>query len=497
MNERGDYVKTALTGCGIAFSLGWLWFPWLGGVWLPGLLWGGSIISGVGAFLLLLVAGFGLGGVLAARFLASGGGENRAGQMLFVHGRRICHIAAYLLLLASLLLRLYGPVNLPGVWPYIAMPAAVLAYIITGLYWGGRLMSLPPFMSALAFFIAAIASALAGQVMDLLPMQAQIILWPQSILLAIGVAEALTWLERPQPKARGRPPKKEYALPPLPLQIGDGESGTISPVTLTILAAVLAAIGFTDGAAWSLFGERISHPPAWLAGLLFGAGAGVPVCAIARLGRPILRGLLSAAAIAVGMLFAALAFPRLPSAGVLSQYLAEGAATGLGLCLLSGAGSEAGVAVRRAGMAGALCVAAMNGGRMVGEAATGLVGFPPANIPAMAASLALLWRPLRLYLRERKILAGEKATGDASQSATGNMAVSDEYAEALPGFTAEEARILMLLVREGLSNQDIAKRLFITRSTVRYHLKKLYIKTDTVNREELVNHVLRNIMKVK
>lgn len=137
---HGDRAKAVLTGLGLAFGLGWLWFPWLGGLWLPGLLWGGPAAGGGGAFLLLLVAGFGLGGVPAARLLASKGGRwGIVGRILFASGRRLCHVAAYLLLLAALFLRLDGPGSLPGIWPYFALPAAGAAYVIAGLYWGGLL----------------------------------------------------------------------------------------------------------------------------------------------------------------------------------------------------------------------------------------------------------------------------------------------------------------------------------------------------------------------
>ncbi len=43
--------KSLLVGADLALSLGWLWFPWLADVWLPGPAWG-SAASGSGAAIL-------------------------------------------------------------------------------------------------------------------------------------------------------------------------------------------------------------------------------------------------------------------------------------------------------------------------------------------------------------------------------------------------------------------------------------------------------------
>ena len=53
------------------------------------------------------------------------------------------------------------------------------------------------------------------------------------------------------------------------------------------------------------------------------------------------------------------------------------------------------------------------------------------------------------------------------------------------GFTPREAEVLAL-VREGLSNRDIAARLGIGETTVKTHVKNLLAKTNTSNRVELI-----------
>ncbi len=58
---------------------------------------------------------------------------------------------------------------------------------------------------------------------------------------------------------------------------------------------------------------------------------------------------------------------------------------------------------------------------------------------------------------------------------------SDESAGQL---TAQETQIVRL-VREGLSNQEIAVHLFISRRTVEWHLSKIFAKLEITSRRQL------------
>jgi len=54
------------------------------------------------------------------------------------------------------------------------------------------------------------------------------------------------------------------------------------------------------------------------------------------------------------------------------------------------------------------------------------------------------------------------------------------------GLTEREKEVLHLM-REGLSNTDIAEKIFVSPNTIKYHIKNIYIKLDVKNRVEAIN----------
>ena len=71
----------------------------------------------------------------------------------------------------------------------------------------------------------------------------------------------------------------------------------------------------------------------------------------------------------------------------------------------------------------------------------------------------------------------------ASCLATGET-VRKRTVETRDELTAQETQIA-LLARDGLSNPEIGTRLFISPRTVKYHLRKVFIKLDIGSRNEL------------
>lgn len=97
----------------------------------------------------------------------------------------------------------------------------------------------------------------------------------------------------------------------------------------------------------------------------------------------------------------------------------------------------------------------------------------------VAASQDSIWVPA-VYLRQM--------TGTVARLLGGNPPTS-RYEQL--GLTAREAGVVTLLI-DGLSNQDIAARLFITERTVKEHLTNIFKKLDVKDRLQLALLVLKS-----
>ncbi|MEV4088367.1 helix-turn-helix transcriptional regulator, partial [Nonomuraea fuscirosea] len=81
--------------------------------------------------------------------------------------------------------------------------------------------------------------------------------------------------------------------------------------------------------------------------------------------------------------------------------------------------------------------------------------------------------------------------GEVTQrGATGeSRGAAGEYGDALGMLTPQELRV-SLAVAEGLTNREIAARLFLSPRTVDYHLRKVFQKAGIASRAELIRLVL-------
>lgn len=487
MSARKEYAICAVIGFGLAFGLGWLWFPWVSALWLPDLLWGNAVSGGGALFLLILICGFPLGGAIASS-LAGSPVHERLTRFFHRYGRHSCHLAAFLCISLVISFSANRPAIFGPTLTYCALILAAVAHIILGIYWGGRLFALPSNLAPLSFLCAALMAVGVGYGLSFCNPAMQRAAWLISISIVWAASELLARWEKPlSSKMKGVRNGPFPNTPPQPAPIPPESPPGQSHIVFR-LAVCFAAMGLVEGMAVTKSAGALSVTSLMPAGTAFALGTLVPVLSIRAPRIAIQRDLPPAALAVLCLLLSGAAALTWPSACFILQEITEGVLSGMGLLFLAGVNWEFGAAMRRAGNVAGACVLLVNGGRVAGECLAGITTLPLAVLPALAAGTALLWP----FVKGLGKTTGADGIARPSE-ATGNLEANGNHPFAAPAmdalfFTEEETRLLLLLAREDLSNQDIAERLFITRDTVRYHLKKLYAKTDTSSRVELLRY---------
>jgi DNA-binding NarL/FixJ family response regulator len=98
------------------------------------------------------------------------------------------------------------------------------------------------------------------------------------------------------------------------------------------------------------------------------------------------------------------------------------------------------------------------------------------NIEFMIAGIALIFFLIGIYLNKRSLQ--KKITLNSSGK------IDDKKVSEL-GISNREYEIL-IKISEGLSNKEIAEKLFVSESTVKTHISNLYVKLDAKRRTQAI-----------
>ena len=109
------------------------------------------------------------------------------------------------------------------------------------------------------------------------------------------------------------------------------------------------------------------------------------------------------------------------------------------------------------------------------------------SLDAGARGFVLKEAPLTDLVRAVEVVA---AGGTYVDPVLAGVFASPEAADKLPALTVRERDVLRLLA-DGLSNEEIGKRLFISPETVRTHIGKAMAKLDADTRTQAVAKALR------
>ena len=463
----------ALSGCGFALAVGWLWFEDLRALWLP---------EQIGNFGKLALSG------LAIALCGTG---------LLLHFRRGVSFPvplAYLAHGATLVILLAAWFLLP--WPWAFALLVGMSGATTGIFWLAHMLRPNPCHTLNTLVWAGGASLLLAwattQVLSVSPL---IPLSPFWLLAAL--CPALAWL-------------LSFALPDHSLS-RHNEVPSTKPQNINTAKTPgqgtpkirLLACGLTWGFIFFCLGLAFAIPftPltiwAWAQGPAYFAGT-VAACTLCHgLSRihplPITHSpfMLASAFGLLGLVTLPIFYPTFwPGRYILAGWLEALSIAGFALSLFKAAPTTAPLPLKHAAVTLLLILTAVNSGTIAG------------NALARAKNHETIFEPLLLLLctgfllgigLHRRYLGTMHPAHDTAQEAlpaSGHLSRSRHSGPTIPAgipkdiFTEKEQAIAVLML-QGFTNSAIAKATGITENTVRWHIKNLYKKTGAANRQEL------------
>lgn len=470
-NMLSSAVRIPLTGCCFALTLGWLWFPVLRNILLPGLFTGWSTFNPL-ALGLALSAGCFLYAPLCD-LLEGGTARQRVLNAVLAHGLP-------LLLLCLLLLLRNNGISLAA----LDSTLAGFAVALPGVWWVRRLLPSGP-EKAVAVLAWAAFAALAFS----LPLSMRRLDSTDTVcILVAGLAMACLaalFLIAGENEGGGE---------------GDARSATAAPLETSygfarfrwryaVLLCGVAPIFFSLGSLNVLIHETGETVPAiaricaLIAAVFFMNGSlervfGIAACVLAVLALCM-------------VFFSTLACMLLPvGTGLLEAACIAMCAVALRRGTL-GRGAEAAMA----GLFIVIILAAGNSGYLAGWKLASFAGKAWPVMPGLAAALLLA---TVAYQGRKSGAEGAPARDGAGQSAAERQsppasAAPDEAAPVaatinppITGPLTKREQALAFLLVNGYTNKAAAESLGLKDNTLRWHIKNLHRKTGAIEREDLI-----------
>lgn len=457
-------VRTPLTGCGFALAFGWLWFPVLRDILLPGLFTGRPFFHPF-VFGFALGAGYLLYGPLCGRM------ENGAMRQRFLNAA-LAHGVP--LLLGPLLLLRSNDISFAA----LAETLAGLAGALPGVWWTSRLLASGP-RKAVASLAWAAFTALALW----LPLSRQRPDSATACVLAAGLALACLaalFLVRREKEHRSEKDTLPDTAAPMQTPYRFGPFRRVYALLLCGVAPIFFGLGSlkvivhgTEGTA-----PTIARVCALTSAVFLLDGPPERMLGIAACALTVLALCLPLAPDLAPMLFSV-------GAGLLE-------AAGIALCaaILCRGTLGRGAAAFLAGLFLTVMLAAINGGYLAGRELSFFAGETWPVLPGLAAALLLA----AAAHQGRKHMTGTEparpgpewehllSCAASGEDETTAAMISPSIAEQL---TKREQALALLLVN-GYSNKAAAETMGLTKNTLRWHIKKLNKKTGAADREELI-----------